>query len=125
MSDLSTVLVPTFVYGGVALALIVFLGPLMRASGQTYLDDVFDHDTATNINNMLLAAGALLTMSIALFMVAFPAPDGSAASVRILVNRVALLLLIVGVSHLLNLGAFGVLRRYRRTHDDESPESRT
>ena len=113
MSDLGTVLVPTFVYGGVALALIVFLGPMMRA----YLEDVFDEDTATNINNMLLAAGALVTMSIALFMVALPAPDGSAGSVRLLTFRVALLLLIVGVSHLVNLAGFGALRRYKRNQD--------
>ena len=117
MSDLGTVLVPTFVYGGVALALIVFLGPMMRANGQTYLEDVFDEDTATNINNMLLAAGALVTMSIALFMVALPAPDGSAGSVRLLTFRVALLLLIVGVSHLVNLAGFGALRRYKRNQD--------
>ncbi|MEZ5381091.1 MAG: hypothetical protein R2754_04755 [Microthrixaceae bacterium] len=117
MNDLSTILVPTFVYGGVALALIAFLGPLMRASGQTYLEDVFDEDTATNINNMLLAAGALVTMAMALFMVALPAPDGSAASIRVLISRVALLLLIAGVAHLLNLAAFGAVRRYKRTQE--------
>ena len=95
-----------------AVVLLVFLGPLMRESGQIYLEDVFpDEKQAATVNNMLLIAFALFTLAMASLLVGLGIPSGGEAAVRVLVSRVALLLLIVGVSHLVNLAIFGTLRR--------------
>lgn len=109
---MSSVLISAAVYLGVAIALLIFLGPMMRESGQTYLEDVFpDEKQAATVNNMLLIAFALFTLAMASLMVSRGIPSGGEAAVRVLVSRVALLLLIVGVSHLVNLAIFGTLRR--------------
>jgi hypothetical protein len=109
---MTSVLISAVVYIGVAVVLLVFLGPLMRESGQIYLEDVFpDEKQAATVNNMLLIAFALFTLAMASLLVGLGIPSGGEAAVRVLVSRVALLLLIVGVSHLVNLAIFGTLRR--------------
>ena len=109
---MTSVLISAVVYIGVAVVLLVFLGPLMRESGPIYLEDVFpDEKQAATVNNMLLIAFALFTLAMASLLVGLGIPSGGEAAVRVLVSRVALLLLIVGVSHLVNLAIFGTLRR--------------
>ena len=109
---MTSVLISAVVYIGVAVVLLIFLGPLMRESGQIYLEDVFpDERQAATVNNMLLIAFALFTLAMASLLVGLGIPSGGEAAVRVLVSRVALLLLIVGVSHLVNLAIFGTLRR--------------
>ena len=109
---MGSLLLSAFVYLGVAVALLVFLGPMMRESGQTYLEDVFkDPGQAASVNRMLLVASALFTLALALLMVGIGTPDGGEEAIRVLVGRVALLLLIVGVTHLVNLAVLGAIRR--------------
>lgn len=109
---MGSLLISAFVYLGVAIALLAFLGPLMRDSGQTYLEDVFkDPEQAESVNKMLLVASGLFTLAIALLMVGIGTPSGGEDAIRVLVSRVALLLMIVGVTHLVNLAIFGAIRR--------------
>ncbi|HBX09945.1 MULTISPECIES: hypothetical protein [Candidatus Neomicrothrix] len=109
---MGSLVISAVVYLGVAIALLAALGPLMRESGQTYLEDVFpDPDQARSVNQMMLVGSALFTLALAMLMVGIGIPSGGEAAIRVLISRVALLLLIVGVTHLINLVVFGAIRR--------------
>lgn len=108
---MTSVLISAVVYIGVAVVLLVFLGPLMRERADLPRGRLPGRETGGDRQQHVADRFALFTLAMASLLVGLGIPSGGEAAVRVLVSRVALLLLIVGVSHLVNLAIFGTLRR--------------
>lgn len=100
------------IYGTAAIGLTIWLARTLFASGQIFLEDVFeDRPAMANAVNRLLVVGFyMLNLGYALLIfrgINQPTPQ---EAIELLVNRLGVLLASLGVIHFLNIFVFWRIR---------------
>lgn len=108
------------VYIGLAVPLTVWLALTLFRNGQLFLADVFPDrpELARALNHLLVTGFFMLNLGWALLLIREQAIVEAGDGVRLLANRLGVLLLTLGAVHFVNLYVFERIRRGRRVEQE-------
>ena len=108
------------VYVGLAVPLTVWLALTLFRNGQLFLADVFPDrpELARALNHLLVTGFFMLNLGWALLLIREQVVTNAGEGVRLLANRLGVLLLTLGTVHFLNLYVFERIRRGRRVEQE-------
>ena len=105
-------------YAAIAVVLTIWLARLLSRHGLVFLRSVFEDrdDLATAINQLLVIGFYLVNLGWALLLLRADALNAATttAALAMLVDRLGILLLLLGLAHLVNLYVFHRIRRGAR-----------
>lgn len=103
------------VYAVIAIGLTIWLARTLFASGQVFLDDVFEGKAglAQAVNRLLVTGFYMLNLGYALYIIRSESGLDAFGAVEFLVNRLAILLVTLGVIHFVNVFVFWRIRAHR------------
>jgi len=99
-------------YAAASIRLIIWLGKTLFRNGAVFLEDVFSDNPgmAQAVNKLLVVGFYLINLGFALLLMQGSAAPDAVRAVEILVRKLAILLLLLGVLHLLNMLGFQRIR---------------
>lgn len=104
-----------------SIALTVWVGRTLFGSGQTFLDRVFPGELAVSVNRLLLVGFYLVNAGfIALSMRTHRSLDDAQAAMELVVEKIGVVVLVLGAMHFFNLYVFSRIWR-GRSSDVEAP----
>jgi hypothetical protein len=100
------------VYAVVAIGMTALLARTLYKAGAVFLDDVFDgnHRLAEAVNRLLVVGFYMLNLGYGLFLLRAEPQETAFDAVAYLVNRLAILLVTLGVIHFVNVLVFWRIR---------------
>jgi hypothetical protein len=102
-------------YAAIAVALTIWLARQLSRHGLVFLRAVFKNrdDLATAVNQLLVIGFYLVNIGWSLLLLRADQLDvaGATQAVSLLIERLGLLLLLLGIAHLINLYVFERIRR--------------
>ncbi|MBV8761242.1 MAG: hypothetical protein JO257_28350 [Deltaproteobacteria bacterium] len=100
-------------YAAIAVGLTIWLARALSRHGEVFLDTVFDNPKVVHAVNQLLVIGFYLVNLGWAFLLAKGggAVQTSADAIGLLVDKLGLLLLLLGVAHLCNLYVFHRIKK--------------
>jgi hypothetical protein len=100
------------VYAAVAVGMTALLARTLFRAGAVFLDDVFDgnHRLAEAVNRLLVVGFYMLNLGYGLFLLRAEPQETAFDAVAYLVNRLAILLVTLGVIHFVNVFVFWRIR---------------
>jgi hypothetical protein len=114
-------------YAAVAVGLTAWLARTLHRNGAVFLHDVFADRAglADAVNRLLVTGFYMFNLGYGLWVIKASAGLDAFAAVQLFVRRIALLLLVLSVMHLLNVLVFWTIRqsRERRTMGVPVPPS--
>lgn len=107
------------VYAVIAIGLTIWLARTLFASGQVFLDDVFEGKAglAQAVNRLLVTGFYMLNLGYALYIIRSESGLDAFGAVEFLVNRLAILLVTLGAIHFVNVFVFWRIRAHRERAD--------
>ena len=101
------------VYAAVAIGMTALLARTLFKAGAVFLDDVFDgnHRLAEAVNRLLVVGFYMLNLGYGLFLLRAEPQESAFDAVAYLVNRLAILLVTLGVIHFVNVFVFWRIRQ--------------
>lgn len=101
------------VYAAVAIGMTALLARTLFRAGAVFLDDVFDgnHRLAGAVNRLLVVGFYMLNLGYGLFLLRAEPQETAFDAVAYLVNRLAILLVTLGVIHFVNVFVFWRIRQ--------------
>ena len=102
-------------YAAVAVGLTAWLARTLFRNGAVFLHDVFDDrpQLADAVNRLLVTGFYMLNLGYGLWVLRASAGLDAFEAVQLFVRRVALLLLVLAVMHLVNVFVFWRIRQHR------------
>lgn len=115
--SMSSAIVAYAVYGVIAIGLIAYLARTLHHNGTVFLADVFESDAlAGAVNHLLVVGFVLLNLGYAIINYRVRADYVSDLEfINGLVNRLGVLVLVLGVVHLTNMLVFWRIRSHNTT----------
>lgn len=112
MSGDSPAVIVYIVYTLVAIGLTAWLANTLFRAGEVFLADVFDDKPrlAEAVNRLLVVGFYMLNLGYGLYLVRAEQGLGPFEAVQFLVNRLALLLVSLGIIHFVNVFVFWRIR---------------
>lgn len=108
-------------YAAIAVALTIWLARQLSRHGLVFLRTVFKDrdDLAAAVNQLLVIGFYLVNIGWSLLLLRADQLDvtGATQAVSLLIERLGLLLLLLGIAHLINLYVFERIRRAATTAD--------
>jgi hypothetical protein len=103
------------VYIAVAVGLTAWLARTLFRSGVAFLHDVFEDrpELADAVNRLLVVGFYMFNLGYALYMLRADRGLDAFASMQFLVNRLAILLVVLGAIHFVNVFVFWRIRLHR------------
>jgi len=100
------------IYAAVAVGMTLWLARTLSSAGAVFLDDVFEGkpQLAMAVNRLLVVGFYMLNLGYALFLLRAEPQDTAFNAVGYLVNRLAVLLVSLGVIHFINVFVFWRIR---------------
>jgi hypothetical protein len=100
------------VYATVAIGMTALLARTLFKAGAVFLDDVFDgnHRLAEAVNRLLVVGFYMLNLGYGLFLLRAEPQENAFDAIAYLVNRLAILLVTLGVIHFVNVFVFWRIR---------------
>jgi hypothetical protein len=100
------------VYVAVALCLTTWLARTLFRNSQVFLDDVFEHrpELAASVNHLLVIGFFMLNIGWAFLVLRSGRGLDAFGSVQFLINRLAVLLVSLGLIHFVNVFVFWRIR---------------
>jgi len=100
------------IYAAVAIGMTALLARTLFKAGAVFLDDVFDgnHRLAEAVNRLLVVGFYMLNLGYGLFLLRAEPQETAFDAVAYLVNRLAILLVTLGVIHFINVLVFWRIR---------------
>ena len=100
------------VYATVAVAMTALLARTLYRAGGVFLDDVFDGrpQLAAAVNRLLVVGFYMINLGYGLFLLRAEPQETTFDAVAFLINRLAVLLLTLGVIHFVNVLVFWRIR---------------
>ena len=100
------------IYATVAIGMTALLARTLFKAGAVFLDDVFDgnHRLAEAVNRLLVVGFYMLNLGYGLFLLRAEPQETAFDAVAYLVNRLAILLVTLGVIHFINVLVFWRIR---------------
>lgn len=101
------------IYAGVAIAMTALLARTLFKAGGVFLDDVFDGKPrlAEAVNRLLVVGFYMLNLGYGLFLLRAEPQETAFDAVAYLVNRLAILLVTLGLIHFINVIVFWKIRQ--------------
>lgn len=100
------------IYAAVAIAMTALLARTLFKAGGVFLDDVFDGNQrlAQAVNRLLVVGFYMLNLGYGLFLLRAEPQETAFDAVAYLVNRLAILLVTLGLIHFVNVFVFWKIR---------------
>lgn len=101
------------IYAAVAIAMTALLARTLFKAGGVFLDDVFEGKPrlAEAVNRLLVVGFYMLNLGYGLFLMRAEPQDTAFDAVAYLVNRLAILLVTLGLIHFVNVFVFWKIRQ--------------
>ena len=117
--------IPVFaIYGVVAVGMTALLARTLYKAGDVFLEDVFEDkpQLANAVNRLLVVGFYMLNLGYGLFLLRAEPQATAFDAVAYLVNRLAILLVTLGVIHFVNVIVFWKIRHRAETEPPLPPQ---
>jgi hypothetical protein len=110
-------------YAAASIRLIIWLGHTLFRNGAVFLEDVFPDSPgmAQAVNKLLVVGFYLINLGFALLLMQGSTAPDAVRAVEVLVRKLAVLLLLLGCLHLLNMLVFQRIRHHAQLTRTAAP----